>query len=82
MAEGNASTKWGPVNRQSIDLSQPGGRLYGAGVPTFTTLPEIGIHISDILTPNNDGYNDRWIILRPYNINVNVKSKFANLLVP
>jgi gliding motility-associated-like protein len=73
IAEGNASTKWGPVNRQSIDLSQSGGRLYGAGVPTFTTLPEIGIHISDILTPNNDGYNDRWIILRPYNINVNVK---------
>jgi gliding motility-associated-like protein len=73
MAEGTASTKWGPVNRQSIDLSQSGGRLYGAGVPTFTTLPEIGIHISDILTPNNDGYNDKWIILRPYNINVNVK---------
>jgi gliding motility-associated-like protein len=73
MAEGKASTKWGPVSRQSIDLSQSGGRLFGVGVPTFTTLPEIGIHIADILTPNNDGYNDKWIILRPSNINVNVK---------
>jgi gliding motility-associated-like protein len=73
MADGSADTKWGPVFRQSIDLSNSGGRLYGAGVPTQTTLPEIGIHISDILTPNNDGYNDKWIILRPYNINVSVK---------
>ena len=73
IADGSAQSKWGPVSRQSIDLSLSNGRQYGAGVPTNTTLPEVQIFISDVVTPNNDGYNDRWIIVKPYNILVAVK---------
>jgi gliding motility-associated-like protein len=73
IGDGSALSKWGPVSRQSIDLSQSSGRIYGAGVPTNTTLPEIEVFIADVLTPNNDGLNDRWIILHPFNINVGVK---------
>ena len=73
IADGSAQSKWGPVTKQSIDLSLSNGRQYGAGVPTNTLLPEIEIFIADVITPNNDGFNDKWIILRPFNISVSVK---------
>ncbi|MCE2759306.1 MAG: gliding motility-associated C-terminal domain-containing protein, partial [Chitinophagaceae bacterium] len=73
IADGSALSKWGPVTKQSIDLSLSNGRQYGAGVPTNTTLPEIEVFISDVITPNGDGLNDRWIILKPFNITVAVK---------
>ena len=71
-AEGNAATKWGNVKRQSIDITRSNGRIFGAGLPTTSTLPEVNIFIADALTPNNDGKNDNWIILRPSNVKVGV----------
>lgn len=73
IGDGTAKSKWGPVSKQSIDLSQSGGRLFGAGVPTNTTLPEVEVFISDVVTPNNDGFNDKWIIVKPFNITAAVK---------
>jgi gliding motility-associated-like protein len=65
IADASATTKWGSVSRQSIDLIRSGGRVTGSGVPTNDLLPEVGITITDILTPNSDGYNDKWIIVYP-----------------
>jgi gliding motility-associated-like protein len=71
-AEGTAVAKWFNVTRQSIDTTVSGGRKHGAGLPTLTVLPMVDIKISDVITPNNDGFNDRWIILRPSNVKVGV----------
>jgi gliding motility-associated-like protein len=65
IANATATTKWGSVNRQSIDLNRSGGRITGSGVPTNDVLPDAGIIITDILTPDGDGYNDKWIIVYP-----------------
>ena len=71
-AEGTAVAKWFNVTRQSIDTTVSNGRKHGAGLPTLTVLPMVDIKISDVITPNNDGFNDRWIILRPSNVKVGV----------
>ncbi len=73
IADASAQSKWGPVTRQSIDLSLSNGRQHGDGVPTNTLLPEVEVFIADVITPNGDGLNDRWIIVKPYNITVGVK---------
>jgi gliding motility-associated-like protein len=72
IADGSAISKWGPVKRQSIDISRSGGRLHGAGVPTNNLAPKINLIIADVLTPNNDGINDKWIILRPFSSKIDV----------
>ena len=71
-AEGSAVAKWFNVTRQSIDTTASNGRKHGAGLPTLTVLPMVDIKISDVITPNNDGFNDKWIILRPTNVKVGV----------
>ncbi|MCF8215171.1 MAG: gliding motility-associated C-terminal domain-containing protein, partial [Chitinophagaceae bacterium] len=71
-AEGTAVAKWFNVTRQSIDTTASNGRKHGAGLPTLTVLPMVDIKISDVITPNNDGFNDKWIILRPSNVKVGV----------
>ena len=71
-AEGSAVAKWFNVTRQSIDTTVSNGRKHGAGLPTLTVLPMVDIKISDVITPNNDGFNDKWIILRPSNVKVGV----------
>ena len=71
-AEGSAAAKWFNVTRQSIDTTASNGRKHGAGLPTLTVLPMVDIKISDVITPNNDGFNDKWIILRPSNVKVGV----------
>jgi len=71
-AEGSAVAKWFNVTRQSIDTTASNGRKHGTGLPTLTVLPMVDIKISDVITPNNDGFNDKWIILRPSNVKVGV----------
>jgi gliding motility-associated-like protein len=71
-ADGSAVAKWFNVTRQSIDTTVSNGRKHGAGLPTVTIIPNVDIKISDVITPNNDGYNDKWIILRPSNVKVGV----------
>jgi gliding motility-associated-like protein len=71
-AEGSAVAKWFNVTRQSIDTTASSGRKHGAGLATVTAIPNVDIKIADVITPNNDGYNDKWIILRPSNVKVGV----------
>jgi gliding motility-associated-like protein len=71
-AVGSAVTKWFNVTRNSIDITRSGGRVHGAGLPTVSAIPLVNTFISDVLTPNNDRFNDTWIILRPSNVKVGV----------
>ncbi|MFM2146748.1 MAG: hypothetical protein RL732_1584 [Bacteroidota bacterium] len=60
------------LTRESIDLSRSGGNRHGAGVPTQFNLKPVDVFIADVLTPNNDGYNDRWYIVFPSTKQLNV----------
>ena len=68
---GTATSKWGPVSRESIDPSRS-QVLYGPGLPTRFALPGVNLFIADVLTPNGDGYNDKWVIVKPGNYEVAV----------
>jgi gliding motility-associated-like protein len=74
LAKSTAQSKWGAVVRESIDLSRSGGRKHGLpGIPTQTPTPQVDLFIADVLTPNNDGINDTWKILRPNSVRIDVR---------
>lgn len=72
VVDGYALARWFNVERQSIDISRSGGRRHGAGLPTVVNIPEVKIKIPDVITPNGDGLNDRFTILRPSNVRVDL----------
>ena len=41
--------------------------------PTLVELPNIGVVIPDGFSPNNDGIDDKWIIVRPVGTKISVK---------
>ena len=38
---------------------------FGSPASTMFVIPAIDLFIADVLTPNQDGKNDQWIILKP-----------------
>jgi gliding motility-associated-like protein len=73
IADVNAATPLGKVNVQSIDMSRSGGRETGPGVPTLTVIKPVQLIIPTIFTPNNDGFNDKWVIVRPSGVKIKVQ---------
>ncbi|MFN5761798.1 MAG: gliding motility-associated C-terminal domain-containing protein, partial [Sphingobacteriales bacterium] len=65
MADVTATTKWGNVSRQSIDTVLSGGRLSGAGLANKVAIPRIDLVIAGGFSPNRDGIDDKFIILKP-----------------
>ena len=73
LAVGTALSKWGPLTRESIDLSRSAGRAHGLpGVPTYNVAPKLNLFIPDVITPNNDGVNDRWTIIHSNTLKIGV----------
>jgi gliding motility-associated-like protein len=68
-----AQSTWGLLAKQSIDISRSQGRLYGPGLPTLSMIDPLTSRIPDIITPNNDGFNDRFIVERSSNTKVSLK---------
>ena len=68
-----AQGRWGLLAKQSIDISRSQGRLYGPGLPTLSMINSLTSRIPDVITPNNDGFNDRFIIERSSNNKVSLK---------
>ena len=64
-ADVTALTKWGNVSRQSIDTVLSGGRISGAGLANKVAIPSIDVVIAGGFSPNRDGIDDKFIILRP-----------------
>jgi gliding motility-associated-like protein len=65
MADVTATTKWGNVSRQSIDTVLSGGRVSGAGLANKVAIPRIDLVIAGGFSPNRDGTDDKFIILKP-----------------
>jgi gliding motility-associated-like protein len=73
LVDAYAQGRWGLLAKQSIDISRSQGRLYGPGLPTLSMIDPLTSRIPDIITPNNDGFNDRFIVERSSNTKVSLK---------
>ena len=66
----NVVTPYGSVNMQSSSKikSEEISKL-----PTISALPKIAIKIAEGFSPNNDGIDDKWIILKPFGTRIAVR---------
>ena len=69
----DAVGKWGKVYRESIDTTVSGGRVTGNGLAAKVWIPKINLIIAGGFSPNNDGVDDKFIILRPWGTTVSLR---------
>ena len=82
MADVTATTKWGNVSRQSIDTVLSGGRISGSGLANKVAIPKIDLVIAGGFSPNRDGIDDKFIILRPggTTIKLQIYNRWGNVV--
>ena len=82
MADVAGNSKWGAIQRQSIDTVRSGGRISGAGVYNKVTLPKGDLVIPGGFSPNADGINDRFEIIRPTttSISLEIYNRWGNVV--
>jgi gliding motility-associated-like protein len=73
IASVDAVGKWGKVYRESIDTTVSGGRVTGNGLAAKVWIPKINLIIAGGFSPNNDGVDDKFIILRPWGTTVSLR---------
>jgi len=69
----DAMGKWGKVYRESIDTTVSSGRVSGNGLAAKVWIPKINLIIAGGFSPNNDGVDDKFIILRPWGTKVSLR---------
>ena len=75
------NTKYGKVSVISNDpLLNPSDST--KRTPTAFVIPKLNIVIAGGFSPNNDGMNDKWIIIRPFGTTIRVKvfNRWGNLV--
>ena len=75
------NTKYGKVSVISNDpVLNPSDSTRRA--PTAFVIPKLNIVIAGGFSPNNDGMNDKWIIIRPFGTTIRVKvfNRWGNLV--
>ena len=82
MADVTASTKWGNISRQSIDTVLSGGRISGTGLANKVAFPRFDLVIPGGFSPNRDGIDDKFIILKPSNttIKLQIFNRWGNIV--
>jgi gliding motility-associated-like protein len=82
IADLSATTKWGIIQRQSIDTVRSGGRLTGTGVANRFIIPKEKIIIPEAFSPNGDGFNDYFEILHPTStaIALSIYNRWGNVV--
>ena len=82
MADVTASGRWNTLSLQSIDTTLSNGRVTGAGVPTPVTFPKLDLIIPGGYSPNRDGVDDKFVIIRPYGtrIQLQVYNRWGNIV--
>jgi len=64
------TTPYGDVVMNSSDKSKA---LESSKMPTVFTLPVVSVKIAEGFSPNNDGIDDKWIIIKPYGTRISVR---------
>ena len=68
----------GPVDSKDLNNSNNTGSTN----PTVSIIPEIDVIIPSGFSPNNDGINDSFVIIRPFNSNVSLEvfNRWGNIV--
>lgn len=64
------ATPYGVVAMNSSDKTKA---LETSKMPTVFTLPILSIKIAEGFSPNNDGIDDKWVIIKPYGTRISVR---------
>ena len=75
------TTKYGQVTVSSNDPSINANDTT-LRTPTPFVIPQTGIIIAGGFSPNQDGFNDKWIIVRPFGTNIELKvfNRWGNIV--
>jgi gliding motility-associated-like protein len=53
--------------------SSPNSNNNGTGSTSTILLPELAIKVPEVFTPNRDGLNDRFVIIKPYGVRIDLE---------
>jgi len=70
VAEVKATTKWGTISVESSLLMKTNEKTK---TPTTYDIKELKINIPEGFSPNNDGINDYFIIIKPFNVKIDLE---------
>jgi gliding motility-associated-like protein len=73
IAEQTMTSPFGTFKMSSYDSKVSGSTPVVAGSPTKFNVPEISIIIPTGFSPNRDGQNDVFVIVRPYNMTIGLE---------
>ena len=71
-----------PINTTSTDTTASNGAILLNGLPARTNIPKVGYIIPDGFSPNRDGMNDVFVVIRPYQttISIEVFNRWGNVV--
>jgi len=71
-----------PINTSSTDTTASNGAILLNGLPARTSIPKVGYIIPDGFSPNRDGMNDVFVVIRPYQttISIEVFNRWGNVV--
>ena len=75
----NATTPYGVVSMLSSSLSKA---LETSKSPTPVTIPDVLIDIPEVFSPNRDGVNDRFVIIKPFGtlLQLEIFNRWGNIV--
>lgn len=77
----NGTTKYGTLSVLSNDpILNPSDTT--KRTPTGFTVPKVDVIVAGGFSPNRNGYNDKWIIIRPFGTRIEVKvfNRWGNIV--